>query len=265
VVVGGVELVPLVDAVGVFGPLVEFYPEWELEEWRRYRSQYPQLFAGDSWRMTHSCYLIRSAGTTVLVDTGVGPPGLWNWEPEWEGGLLPALEREGIAPTDVDTVLLTHVHVDHVGWNADAAGAPIFAHFVLHEDALAAARERADRSHIPRCILGIEDRMETFVGEAQVAPGVTVVELPGHDAGHVGVRIGDGAFLITDAAPHPAALDRPDLRFRYDLDPEAVAATRGRLLAELADRDVLTVCGHYPEGGIGRIVTRDGHAVWESV
>jgi hypothetical protein len=62
---------------------------------------------------------------------------------------------------------------------------------------------------------------------------------------------------------HPALLDRPDARYRADFDHEPVVATRRALLEELVDRPTLAVCGHYPEGGIGRIVSRDGHVVWE--
>ena len=265
-VVDDVELVPLVDALGVLGPLAELYPDVPPAEWRRYREQYPQLFAAESWRLSCTCYLLRAGGRTVIVDTGVGPPGLWDWEPEWEGGLPRELQRHGISPADVDAVLLTHVHVDHVGWNTDATGEPVFprAWYLLHADALAAAGERADRPHIPRCVLGIADRLETLAGDAEIAPSVTVVELPGHDAGHLGVRIGTGAPLIADAAGHPALLDRPDAAFFSDLDHERAVATRRRLLDDLVDRPVLAVCGHYPDGGVGYVVSRGGHVVWQA-
>jgi glyoxylase-like metal-dependent hydrolase (beta-lactamase superfamily II) len=266
VVVGGIELEPVVDAAGVLGPLSEVFPGTEAADWDPLRSEHPQLFAGDRFRLSVACYLIRSAGRTVLVDTGVGPPGSWDyWEPEWEGGLLPGLAAHGVTPADVDLVLLTHVHADHVGWNADREGEPLFARYAMHADALAAARERGDRAHIPRTVLGLEDRMETFSGETEVAPGVTTVELPGHDRGHVGVRIGDEAVLIADAAPHPLMLDRPEVRFFAETDHDAAAATRRAIVAELVDRPVLAVCGHYPGGGIGRAVTRDGRVVWEPV
>jgi glyoxylase-like metal-dependent hydrolase (beta-lactamase superfamily II) len=163
----------------------------------------------------------------------------------------------------VDVVLLTHDHIDHVGWNVDADGEPLFRRYVIHADALAAARRRDHEAHIRHCILDLEDRLETIAGEEEIAPGVTTVELPGHAAGHLGLRLGDEAVLITDAIPHPAMLDRPEMRFLADDDLELAAATRRSLLEELVDRPVLTVCGHYPDGGIGRAVTRDGRVVWE--
>ena len=95
---------------------------------------------------------------------------------------------------------------------------------------------------------------------------MTAFELPGHFPGHMGLRIASGgseAVLIADAAVHPMLLHEPDAVYVSDGDPAACAATRRALLPELVDRDVLTVCGHYPAGGIGRVVTRDERIVWE--
>jgi glyoxylase-like metal-dependent hydrolase (beta-lactamase superfamily II) len=265
-VVGGVEIEPLFDAVGSPGAIAEFYAGATEEDCNRARTQYPELFAGDLWRLPVTCYLLRSGGTTVLVDTGVGPPGLWeDWEPEQEGGLPAALEEHGHTPDDVDLFLLTHVHADHVGWNADAAGEPLFGRYVLHRDALDAARKRAEEGDeiVRRCVLGLGGRLETIAGEVELAPGVATFELPGHDVGHVGLRLGSEAVLIADAIPHSMMLDRPEIVFLYDVDPDAGVATRRTLVAELVDQPVLTVCGHYPGSGIGRAVTRDGRVVWE--
>ena len=60
-------------------------------------------------------------------------------------------------------------------------------------------------------------------------------------------------------------LDEPSRAYISDADAAACAATRRALLPELVDQDVLTVCGHYPDGGIGRVVTREGRVVWEAV
>jgi len=69
--------------------------------------------------------------------------------------------------------------------------------------------------------------------------------------------------LIADAAVHPMLLQEPDAVYGSDGAPAECGASRRALLPELLDRNVLTVCGHYPAGGIGRVVTRDGRIVWE--
>jgi glyoxylase-like metal-dependent hydrolase (beta-lactamase superfamily II) len=196
VVVGSVELVPLVDAVGELGELAELFPD--TSDWAPYRDLYPEIFAASRWRLPRTSYLLRSGDGTVLVDTGVGPTGLWGWDAEFEEGLLPALAAAGAAPADVDVVFLTHLHIDHVGWNTDRDGGVVFpnARYVAHRDGIAFAGN-SGRPHIERTILSVEFE---------------------------------------------------------EIDGEAVAEV---------DQDVLTACGHYPAGGIGRVVTRGDRVVWQ--
>ncbi len=204
----------------------------------------------------------------MLVDTSVGPPGLWDWTAESEGALPEKLSALGVARDDVDVVFLTHLHIDHVGWNTDLDGVAFFprARYVVHRDSLAFARTQDTRPHVRRCILPLEGRFEQVTGTVELAPGVTAFEAPGHYPGHMAVRIesaGERAMLIADVAVHPALLESPDWGYVSDGDPAESAKTRRTLLPELVDRDVLVACGHYPGDGIGRIVRRDGVVVWE--
>ncbi len=262
-VVGSVELVPLVDAVGELGELAELFPD--TSDWAPYRELYPGIFAESRWRIACTSYLFRSGGETVLVDTGVGPAGLWGWGPEFEEGLLPALAAAGTAPEAVDVVFLTHLHVDHVGWNTDRDGRLVFpnARYVAHRDGIVFARD-SGRPHIERTILSVD--FEEIDGKTTLAEGLTAFPLPGHFPGHMGLRIeseGQRAVLIADAAVHPMLLDQPASAYVSDGDPTACAATRRALLRELVDEEILAVCGHYPDKGIGHIVRRDNRIVWE--
>jgi glyoxylase-like metal-dependent hydrolase (beta-lactamase superfamily II) len=264
---GDIEIDPIVDAWGQLGELAELYPEVSAEAWRPYRELYPELFAGSRWRLPCTCYLIRAGGVTTLFDTGVGPPGLWGWTAEREGGLVPGLAALGVEPRDVDAVFLSHVHIDHIGWNADEDGTPVFAnaHYLIHPDGLMwALNERAESPHVQRCLRSIMKRglVDDVGAGEEIAPGVVTVDLPGHLLGHLGLRLGDEAVLIADAAVHPALLDRPGWIYVSDEDTEASVATRRSLVPGLMDQDVLVVCGHYPDGGIGRVVRRDGRNLW---
>jgi glyoxylase-like metal-dependent hydrolase (beta-lactamase superfamily II) len=269
VLVGDVELLPLVDALGELGDLGELYPEVEHAAWDPYRALYPQLFAGTQWRLPCTCYLLRTAGPTILVDTGVGPPGLWSWAQRSEGGLPTALDDQRVGREDVDIVFLTHLHIDHLGWNTDENGAVFFprACYVVHRDALAFARTRPELPHIRRCVEPLVDRFEHVAGDVELAPSVTAVPAPGHYPGHMTVRIasaGAQALLLADVAVHPALLDHSEWRYVSDVDHEASVLTRTAHVEELVDTDVLAVCGHYPQGGIGRIVRKNGRVVWET-
>jgi glyoxylase-like metal-dependent hydrolase (beta-lactamase superfamily II) len=268
--VGAVEITALVDAVGELGELDELYPETPPEAWEPYRALYPELFADTRWRLPCTCYLIRLNGTTLLVDTGVGPSGLWDWGGEREGLLPAALDEHGVGRDEIDVVFMTHLHIDHVGWNTDGDGEIYFprARYVVHQDALAFVRQHDERPHVQRCIMPLVDRFETIGGDIELAPSVTAFLAPGHYPGHMGVRVasdGSELVLIADAAVHPALLDHPDWLYVSDGDPALCADTRRGLLGELVDRDVLVACGHYPQGGIGRIVRRNGTVVWEAV
>ena len=266
-VVGETEVVPLLDAVGTLAELEQAYPGVEVEEWAPYRELYPELFAGPRWRLPVKVHVVRTAGTTVLVDTGVGPPGSFPlWRGEREGLLPAALEELGISRDAVDLVLLTHLHIDHIGWTTDERGQVFFpkARYLVHREALAFARENRDRPHIRRSVEPLVERFELLEADAELASGVTAFVAPGHYPGHMGVRIrsnGEEAMLIADIAPHPALLDRPEWVYAFDDGPQTT--TRGELVAGLADRDVLAICGHYPGSGVGRIVSRDGRVVWE--
>lgn len=269
-VVGSIELHPVPDAVGLLAPYAKVYPEVPEDAWDPYRALYPELFAGPDWRLPCKCFLIRSGGETILVDTGVGPPGLWEWSALDEGRLPRALEELGVHRDDVDVVFLTHLHIDHLGWSTDAEAAPFFprARYVVHRDALAFARQRVELPHISRCVEPLADRFEPVTGSVELAAGVTAFESPGHYPGHTALRLESGdaaAVLLADTAVHPALLQEPDWVYVADGDPAVCAETRRALLPTLVDRGVVVACGHYPGTGIGRIVTRDGRVVWEEV
>ena len=266
--VGSVELHPIVDAFGPLGELAELFPEVPAEAWEPYRAIYPELFAGTQWQLPLSSYLLHAGGVTLLADTAIGPRETTDWPLERSGGLPAGLAELGVQPGDVDVVFLTHVHVDHVGWNADADGTPLFpnARYLIHPDGLMWALDaRAEAPYVQRCLRSLTKRrlVDDVRGGEEIVPGLTTVDLPGHLPGQLGLRIGEEAVLIADLAVHPAQLDQPDWVYLFDHDPEASAATRRALLSELVDRDVLVACGHY-SGGIGRVVRREGRVLWEA-
>jgi glyoxylase-like metal-dependent hydrolase (beta-lactamase superfamily II) len=235
VVVGEFEVTALLDAEGSFTTYAEAFPEGRPQDW----APWPELVDGQRWTLPFRSYLIQSSGRTVLVDTGVGPPGGGEFLPGRQGWLPNQLERLGAWP---DTVFLTHVHVDHVGWNHIFEGVP----FVAHRESIALAEERG------RPLSGVV----AVEGEAELAPGFVALETPGHLPGHMSVRVGDELVVLGDVAVHPAQLVRPDLVYVFDADAERSVATRKHVLSVYGDR-VLT-CGHFPGSGFGRVV--DG--VW---
>ena len=160
-------------------------------------------------------------------------------EPESQEGLLRELAAHGVERDEIDIVLLTSR--PHRPRRMERAGRRQRAPF--RGPAISSTRMRspprgaeAERAHIGRCVLGVEDRIETVADGQEIAPGVSVVELPGHDDGHIGLLVGDDAVIVADAVPHPAQLEHPEWTFGYDEDHQRAIETRRRIRDDFGDR-----------------------------
>jgi glyoxylase-like metal-dependent hydrolase (beta-lactamase superfamily II) len=201
----------------------------------------------------------------VLVDTGVGPPGTGDPFLEDRAGRLPTLLASlGVSPEDVDLVVFTHLHVDHVGWNM-LDGAPFFprARYVAHRaDFDAFTTRHPDRRYVQDQLaaLAATGTLELIDEGGSPLPGVEVEHVPGHTSGSCVVTIGDATFL-GDLAVHELQLSDPGAGYMFEEDRTAAAAARRRILPRLADRGEPVAVPHL---GLGRIV-RDGDGfAWEA-
>ncbi|MEN0076636.1 MAG: MBL fold metallo-hydrolase [Paracraurococcus sp.] len=225
-------------------------------------------------RTAVNCFLIRSGGRAALVDTGCG-----SHMAATGGKLFENLAALGVAPVDIDTVLLTHMHPDHSNGLADAAGNPFFprAELVLHRDELAfwhddAAMARADETSRQRNfqagrsqVAPYRDRTRTHAG-GEVFPGVTAMPFPGHTPGHSGYMIASGqeSLLIWGDIIHVPEIQipRPEVTMAFDIDPAQAAATRRRVF-DMVARDGQAVAGmhmHFP-GFLHLVRHGDGYAM----
>lgn len=261
--VGAFKLWSLIDAVGVLGSYAELFPQTPAGEWARYREAYGELFSNDGeWRLPFSCFVVRSSELTVLVDLGVGPPRAGAFLPERQGWLPSQLGAVGIAPEDIDVCLLTHLHVDHIGWALDQDANPRFpgARYLAPKRDLEWLGTRPPHELEPAAtgLMRLDEQglIESYEGVKEILPGVTVESTYGHTPGHSSVWIRSGpdeAVILGDVAVHPAQLDNPSWAYTFDVDPEAAADARGSVVEALREGDQLIACGHYPGGGIGRL------------
>jgi glyoxylase-like metal-dependent hydrolase (beta-lactamase superfamily II) len=127
--VGNVEIVGLTDIDVEFPmPLTQLFPNVPLAAWAPHQQRYPEAFPRpDTWRPHFGGFLLRSQGRTILVDTGMGstvtnPGAVAMFTGGADGHLLEELQALGVRPEDIDTVFLTHLHPDHVGWNLRPGG-----------------------------------------------------------------------------------------------------------------------------------------------
>jgi len=221
-IVAGVEIIPLCDAVG---PMKE-----------PVRKPLPEMFSGatfapdEEWVLHFHCFLLRAAGRTVLVDTGIGgvdSPATWAPLP---GRLAGELAAAGVVPADVDVVVLTHLHADHVGGSV-VDGAPAFpnARHVVQR----AEVEQVSRTARELFLDPLRDLLDVVDGGAEPVPGVRVRHAPGHTPGHQCVEVGD-VVMSGDAVLHPVQLADPSIPYVYDDDPGLAVRTRVDLLARAA-------------------------------
>ena len=227
-------------------------------------------------QLTVGSFLLRSAGKTLLVDTGIGkrPSTVFRTE---EADLLGNLAVHGVHQDDVDLVVNTHLHGDHVGWHTVAQGeawVPTFprARYLVQsvEWQYFTAPERRDTGYVPECLLPIEaaGQLDLVDQEYRITPDLTYIPTPGHTPGHVAILVqsrGERALLIGDAAHHPIQLMEPGWNMRGDLDPEQAAQTR-HALAEWVEKEGFPVMGaHFPFPCMGRVVRLKDSRVWQGI
>lgn len=201
-------------------------------------------------------HVIDTGDKKIAVDTGT----LAGFSPN-TGGFHQALHEAGIATDDIDTVLLTHLHPDHVG-GLTADGNPLFANaeIVVNETEWdfwhgAAADALPDQMQpfvqmARGMTLPYKDKLRTFSGDAEVLPGIQALQLPGHTPGHVGYSLhsdGDSLLFWGDVIHLPRLqFDNPDWLVAFDMDPAQTSATRAKML-DMAAADGMRVTGTHLE------------------
>ncbi|HEY3632568.1 MAG TPA: MBL fold metallo-hydrolase [Jatrophihabitantaceae bacterium] len=234
--VGAATIVALDDGTApYFRPRRDAFPTATDEHWQRADQLDPAAVDDGEWRLRFHCFAIRSDAGVTLVDAGIGPAadadGAWSAVP---GQLPDELAAAGIDPAEVDTVVLTHLHSDHIGWAA--LDEPYFgnAMYVLQQAEWAALDKfgPAARSRVVEP-LQARDQLRLLDGDARLNAASRIVATPGHTPGHQSVLVeaGDTTVAITgDLLVHAIQLVDPDLAYLYEDDPALARESRIRLL-----------------------------------
>lgn len=214
-----------------------------------------------------NAYLLQSAERTILIDAGMGAldfmgPGL--------GRLKAGLAAAGVAPADVDTVLVTHLHPDHIGGmlgeggvafpNAEVILAEAEAKFWTDPAMLAAAPDEAKGMFqlASGVVRAYGDAITLVADGAQVAPGITLKLSPGHTPGHAVLHIdgGDRQLLMLTDTVHVSDLHMalPHIGFGFDVDTAMAGESRVRRLEEVVADGTLVSGSHIHFPGFGRVL-----------
>lgn len=228
-------------------------------------------FANDEGRLKMSIHalVVETPTRRIIVDTCLGNDKEGRAVPTWNHLNTPFLRHladAGFAPDSIDTVLCTHLHVDHVGWNTrlvEGQWVPTFpnARYLFGEteyDYWKTHSERPDHIAVfndsikPVVDAGLVD---LIAADADVANEISLIPTPGHSPGHMSVHIrsgGEEALLTGDAAHHPVQMAHPDWASTADSDPAQSTRSRIELFTRFADTPTLVIGGHYGAGHIKR-------------
>lgn len=282
--VGNAEIAVATDAAFRYAPAA-FIPSVSPRQWAPYLQG---RSVEDLIESRVTTYVIRSEGKNILVDTGVGAHGLWRFG---DGHLLDSLRELDLAPEDIDFVLPTHLHLDHVGWNTRPGPdgpVPTFsrARYLFQQadwDAFTSDEFLNQPSVSPMsgtmqtmirvAVLPLKDTglMELIGPERAITSEVTLLHTPGHTPGSVSVLVQSGpeaALLIGDAAHNPAQLTEHDWSPAVDIDPSLSARSRKGLVEQARRLDAIVAGGHLAapdQSAFGRIILMEGRPMWRGV
>jgi glyoxylase-like metal-dependent hydrolase (beta-lactamase superfamily II) len=240
-------------------------PDEDLEEAMAHYGLAPE----SDYESPYPTLLVDTGRNLVLIDTGAG-----NLFPT-TGRLLPNLRAAGFEPGDVDTVILTHGHPDHIAGTLDSQGTPAFpgATYYMWRSEWDFWYPKPNSSGIRhtgvskqrqidcalRYLPPIADRVEPVETETEVVSGVHTVAAPGHTCGHMAVSLvsRENRFLFaSDAFISKLQVDHPDWTSLYDYDAAQGVETRRRLLKVASSGGFLIQMFHFPFPGLGRFVRK---------
>lgn len=248
------------------------------------RALKPYTLDPDRWEQAvipYLCLVIDTGAHRVLVDTGAG-----SFAPT-TGRLIPNLKAAGHAPEDIDTVILTHCHLDHVNGNLDTEGKPMFpkAQYVIlqeewefwtSEQAVSTLAELTLDDHLKdglitfarNNLLPIREYINSIEPNTIVVPGIQALTAPGHTPGHMVVAVtseNEHLLVLSDMVLHPLHLEQPDWHLAVATAPETIGATRRRFLDRAASQNALVHAFHFPFPGLGHVVRWDKTWQWQSL
>ena len=228
-------------------------------------------FANDEGRLKMSIHslVVETPSRRIIVDTGLGNDKQGRNVPTWNNRQDPFLDKltaAGFAPDSIDTVVCTHLHVDHVGWNTRLVRdkwVPTFtnARYVFGRTEYEYWR---DHSVEPDKIAVFTDsvkpiadagKMDLVASDNRLTDEITLIPTPGHSPGHMSIHIQSGGqegLLTGDVAHHPCQMAHLDWSSTADFDPKQSAVTRRELFGRFADTPTLVIGGHFNAGHIRR-------------
>jgi glyoxylase-like metal-dependent hydrolase (beta-lactamase superfamily II) len=223
----------------------------------------------------YTCLFIDTGDHKVLVDTGAG-----NLGPN-TGKLLKNLQSERVTPEEIDTVIFTHAHPDHIGGNT-VEGKITFpnARFIIgksewdfwtSEPTQLKADEHTKELLLKIArnnLLPIQEKIVLINREEEVVPGLNILPASGHTPGHIALTVSSKKkklICIGDTVLHPIHVEYTDFHSIFDISPKELINTRKRLFNRAVNEEALVLAFHFPFPGLGHIVKKNSRWKWKPI
>jgi glyoxylase-like metal-dependent hydrolase (beta-lactamase superfamily II) len=264
--IGSTEILALADGVGPFpfSSREEAFPAATAEQWAATDRFDPgAVDAEGRWSLNFRAFAIRGPQGITVVDAGIGPadaPATWAPLP---GKLPESLAAAGIDPAEVDTVVLTHLHTDHIGWavvaeeavttSGDGPSTDLSPFFPNAEYLIQRAEFEALDELNPQLRgtlidpLRATDQLRLLDGDAPLRDGARAVATPGHTPGHQSVLVAAGrerALVTGDLLVHAVQLLHPEIAYAFEIDPETARRSRELLLTHEPETTLYVATSH---------------------
>jgi glyoxylase-like metal-dependent hydrolase (beta-lactamase superfamily II) len=222
------------------------------------------------------CLLVRTGENTLLIDTGCGR------DDPTAGKLENNLRLAKIEKDDIDTVVISHAHGDHIGGNIDASGYSAFpkSRFILpriewdywigslNSTVIRTNKNPINLAFVRRYLLPVQNQIDLVEDNAEIFPGIKIEIAPGHTPGNTIITFssaGEKMVSVGDLIHHPVELERPDYYAMFDESPSQAIAVRNKIVAGLSSAKTLVFSPHFPFPGLGRFVLKDKTFKWQPV
>jgi glyoxylase-like metal-dependent hydrolase (beta-lactamase superfamily II) len=208
--------------------------------------------------------IVNTGDKLVLFDTGMGTSKAFG---PTTGRQQKSMAEAGIKPEEIDAVVLSHAHIDHIGGIVDANDKPLFPnaqYYISQSDFDYWTDEKKLDSalkafvvHARKNLLPVRDRLVFFKDGQEFLPGIQAMGAPGHTVGHTIFSVtsdGNSFIFMGDLTHHPILLlEKPRMQFSYDTDPKQAAETRVKLLDTIAANKIPVMSYHFAWPGFGHI------------
>jgi glyoxylase-like metal-dependent hydrolase (beta-lactamase superfamily II) len=228
--------------------------------------------------ISFQCFVMRTKERQIMLDTCIGNDRAREFPvfTNMQTSFLADLAHAGFTPENIDTVLCTHLHFDHVGWNThlvDGKWVPTFPnarylfgrHEYEHWMHLKDTHGYHDLNHMYDSVQPVVDAglVDLIEPEHKVCPELSLMQTPGHTPGHVSIVIqskGERAIITGDMMHHPIQLDRAAEVGRFDMLGDVASQTRVKFVNQVANSGTFVIGSHFadPSGGY---VVRDAKGV----